>query len=225
MSGLPTQVCAIIVEPILAEGGDVFLSNEFARGLRKLTEELGIYFIVDEVQTGVVTSGTFWMHEQWGLPTPPDYVLFAKKMLSPGFYQREELALQTPYRHFNTYMGDAARFVLTGALVDTVLEENLFEKATKTGAYLKSKLESEIGEQFPSCVSNVRGRGTFLAFDCADGGRRDALRAALLRNGVLQGPCGTRTLRFRPCLVFGREHADVYCERLVAACKEVEEQE
>jgi len=47
------EVCAIIVEPIMSEGGDNQLSNEFAQGLQDITKEHDIYFIVDEVQTGV----------------------------------------------------------------------------------------------------------------------------------------------------------------------------
>lgn len=57
------EVVAVIIEPIMAEGGDVYISPRFAKGLRKITKDRGIYFIVDEVQTGVATTGTFWAHE------------------------------------------------------------------------------------------------------------------------------------------------------------------
>ena len=46
--------------------------------------------IVDEVQTGVVASGSFWAHELWNLETPPDFVTFAKKMLTSGFYHNDD---------------------------------------------------------------------------------------------------------------------------------------
>lgn len=80
-----SEVVAIIIEPIMSEGGDNQLSAEFAQGLQDITKELGIYFIVDEVQTGVCNTGTFWAHEQWNLREAPDFVTFAKKMLSCGF--------------------------------------------------------------------------------------------------------------------------------------------
>ena len=81
-----SDVVAIIVEPIMSEGGDNQLSAEFAQGLQDISKEYGAYFIVDEVQTGVCQTGSFWAHEQWNLRESPDFVTFAKKMLSSGFY-------------------------------------------------------------------------------------------------------------------------------------------
>ena len=97
------------MEPIQSEGGDNYLSNEFAQGVRDLTLELGIFFICDEVQTGVGCTGKFWAHEHWNLSTPPDFVTFAKKMLSCGFYHMHETKSQQGYRHFNTFFGDPVR--------------------------------------------------------------------------------------------------------------------
>jgi 4-aminobutyrate aminotransferase/(S)-3-amino-2-methylpropionate transaminase len=74
------EVAAIIIEPILAEGGDINVSNWFMNEIRKRTKAMGKYMIIDEVQTGVVTSGKFWAHENFNLETPPDFMCFAKKM-------------------------------------------------------------------------------------------------------------------------------------------------
>jgi 4-aminobutyrate aminotransferase / (S)-3-amino-2-methylpropionate transaminase len=63
-------------------------------------------FIVDEVQTGVCATGTFWAHEAWNLSTPPDIVTFAKKMQIAGFYHSIDLRPSQPYRNFNTWMGN-----------------------------------------------------------------------------------------------------------------------
>ena len=88
------EVVAAIIEPIQSEGGDNYISPYFGNGLRKLTKELGIYMIIDEVQTGVAATGTYWAHEQWNLESPPDFVAFAKKMLSCGFYHTEESKME-----------------------------------------------------------------------------------------------------------------------------------
>lgn len=72
-------VAGIIIEPIASEGGDQHASPAFFRGLRALTKRLGVYMIVDEVQTGVGATGTLWAHEKWNLDTPPDAVTFSKK--------------------------------------------------------------------------------------------------------------------------------------------------
>jgi len=58
-------VAGMIVEPIQAEGGDNWASPRFFQGLRKITKELDVALIVDEVQTGVCATGKFWAHEHW----------------------------------------------------------------------------------------------------------------------------------------------------------------
>ena len=135
-----SDVCAIIVEPIMSEGGDNQLSAQYAQGLQDITKELGIYFIVDEVQTGVCQTGSFWAHEQWNLREAPDFVTFAKKMLSCGFYHNENTRMVTPFRHMNTFMGDPVRAVLTAAQNDVIKEDDLASKASEVGTYLESKL-------------------------------------------------------------------------------------
>ena len=57
------EVVATIIEPIQSEGGDNYISSYFANKLRKMTKEMGIFMIVDEVQTGVCATGSFWCHE------------------------------------------------------------------------------------------------------------------------------------------------------------------
>lgn len=71
-------VAAIVLEPILSEGGDIYISKNFAQMLRRLTTEHDIAFIVDEVQTGVGATGKYWAHQHWDIK--PDMMTFAKKM-------------------------------------------------------------------------------------------------------------------------------------------------
>jgi 4-aminobutyrate aminotransferase/(S)-3-amino-2-methylpropionate transaminase len=119
------QVVAFIMEPFQSEGGDNYLSAEFAQGVRDLTLELGIYMMVDEVQTGVCSTGKFWAHEHWNLTTPPDFVTFAKKMLSCGFYHNEATRVEQGYRHFNTFFGDPIRAQLSAAQNIVIKEDKL----------------------------------------------------------------------------------------------------
>jgi len=112
------------------------LSAEFAQSVRDLTTELGIYLIVDEVQTGVGYGGKFWMHELWNLTSPPDFVTFAKRMLSCGFYHTHETQVMQPYRHFNTFFGDPVRAQLTAVQNKVIERDNLIENTAKTGTYL-----------------------------------------------------------------------------------------
>jgi len=89
--------------------------------------------IVDEVQTGVCSTGKMWAHEHWNLTTPPDFVTFAKKMLSCGFYHKHETKVQTGFRHFNTFMGDPVRAQLTAAQNKFIIEDKLAENSERTG--------------------------------------------------------------------------------------------
>lgn len=214
------ETVGVIVEPIMAEGGDVNLTKNYGQGLQALCKELGIYLIVDEVQTGVATTGKFWCHEHWDLPSPPDYVTFAKKMLSCGVYYADENRLHTPYRHFNTFMGDPVRALLTATLTQVVTEDKLNEQAAEVGTYIRAGLE-KVAAKYPKYVSNVRGQGTVIAYDGASIPDRDNLLAQLKKHGIIQSFCGTQSTRLRPSLYFEKKHADLYLDRLEKACSEL----
>jgi 4-aminobutyrate aminotransferase / (S)-3-amino-2-methylpropionate transaminase len=99
-------VVALIVEPIQSEGGDNHASSTFFRGLREITKRHGVLLIVDEVQTGVGATGTFWAHEKWALGKgdEPDIVTFSKKFQAAGwFFHEHKLIPNKPYRQFNTW--------------------------------------------------------------------------------------------------------------------------
>jgi 4-aminobutyrate aminotransferase/(S)-3-amino-2-methylpropionate transaminase len=101
----------VIIEPILSEGGDKHASPSFFRSLRLKAREHGAFFIVDEVQTGVGATGTFWAHEKWGLKEgeEPDFVTFSKKMQAAGIYHKKATRPNAPYRNYNTWMVSAGQ--------------------------------------------------------------------------------------------------------------------
>lgn len=72
-------IVAMIIEPIQSEGGDRHASADYFRKLRQIAKKHDIYFIVDEVQTGVGATGSFWAHDKWELEEPADFVTFSKK--------------------------------------------------------------------------------------------------------------------------------------------------
>jgi len=99
-------VAAVIIEPVLAEGGDKHASNAYFRQLRLIAKKHGAFFIVDEVQTGVGATGKFWAHEHWGLQAgeEPDFVTFSKKMQASGIYHKKDLRPLQSYRIYGTWM-------------------------------------------------------------------------------------------------------------------------
>uniref|UniRef100_A0A673UNP1 4-aminobutyrate aminotransferase, mitochondrial n=1 Tax=Suricata suricatta TaxID=37032 RepID=A0A673UNP1_SURSU len=83
-------VAGVIVEPIQSEGGDNHASDDFFRKLRDVSRKHGCAFLVDEVQTGGGCTGKFWAHEHWGLADPADVMTFSKKMMTGGYFHKEE---------------------------------------------------------------------------------------------------------------------------------------
>ncbi len=200
------NVAAVIVEPIQGEGGDRHASAAFFRELRALTSERGIALIIDEVQTGGGGTGTFWAHEAWDLPEPPDAVTFSKKMQLGGYFCREDMHPAEPLRIFNTYLGDPFRAAELGVILEIIERDRLVESTRITGDYLVSSL-AELASRHPSMLSSARGRGTFAAIDARDAATQVALVNALRARGVEAGGSGERSIRFRPALVFTPRHA------------------
>mmetsp|Transcript_74611 Transcript_74611/g.129451 ORF Transcript_74611/g.129451 Transcript_74611/m.129451 type:complete len:541 (-) Transcript_74611:99-1721(-) len=198
-------VAGVIVEPVLSEGGDLHASANFFKGLQQACKDFGAAFIVDEVQTGVCASGHFWAHEAWELDESPDFVCFSKKALIGGYYYKDEWQPPGGYRIFNTWMGDASKILLFRAVLNTIEKEGLAEQAKGVGRQLTAILKEASGAH-QKYVSNLRGVGTIIAFDCASPAHRDELSNTLRDNGVLVGTNGTQSIRFRPPLNFSLAH-------------------
>lgn len=126
----------MIIEPIQAEGGDRHASPAFFRGLRTMAAEEGVLFICDEVQTGVAASGHMWAHEAWGLDDPPDIVTFSKKAQTGGYFYKEALQMDLPYRIFNTWMGDPCKLLQFRTIYEIIMADGLKENASAAGAVL-----------------------------------------------------------------------------------------
>ncbi|KAK9466003.1 aminotransferase class-III-domain-containing protein [Lipomyces arxii] len=197
------RVSAVVVEPIQSEGGDNHATPYFFQQLRKITKERGILLIVDEVQTGVGATGTFWAHEQWDLPTPPDIVTFSKKFQAAGFYYgNEELTPNAAFRQFNTWCGDPTKAVIAREIVKVIKAHDLVSRTQQVGNYTFSRLES-LQSKFPKMMQNLRGknRGTFIAWDVADVNSRNQFLKDMKGVGVNMGGCGTHSVRLRPGLL------------------------
>lgn len=204
-------VAAVLIEPIQSEGGDNHASNSFFQGLRDLTLKYGSLLIMDEVQTGVGATGTFWAHEHFNMTPPPDLVTFSKKFQSAGYYFHDpEIIPNQPYRQFNTWCGDPARMILAGAISKEVIDKNLPKQAARVGDYLYGKLEA-LAAKYPEYLANLRGkdRATFIAWSFKDGTLRDKFLADMKTVGINMGGCAEDSVRLRPTLVFEERHADI----------------
>jgi 4-aminobutyrate aminotransferase/(S)-3-amino-2-methylpropionate transaminase len=140
------------------------------------------------------------------LSDAPDIITFSKKMLTGGFYYKPYLTAPFTYQVFNTWMGDALRSLQLNTVIDVAQKHNLGQRAIDSGDVLYNGLQ-ELSAKYPSLISNVRGRGTFLAFDCPNLDTRAALTSKTLGHGVNVGVSGEVSCRLRPALTFGPRHA------------------
>uniref|UniRef100_A0A915PS53 4-aminobutyrate--2-oxoglutarate transaminase n=1 Tax=Setaria digitata TaxID=48799 RepID=A0A915PS53_9BILA len=189
---------SLIVEPIQSEGGDNHGSPAFFQGLRDITAKHGVVFIVDEVQTGGGGTGSFWAHESWNLSSPPDIVVFAKKMMVAGYFYAKHLQMREISVSDANYSAVHASNIMKNAQDREIFDKDLL----LSGRYFRESVKS-------SLMSNVRGLGTFCAFDMPDPAIRDKFLETAGNNGLLIGSCGVSTVRFRPALIFSDKHLEI----------------
>uniref|UniRef100_A0A8C6Y6V3 4-aminobutyrate aminotransferase, mitochondrial n=1 Tax=Naja naja TaxID=35670 RepID=A0A8C6Y6V3_NAJNA len=202
-------VAGIIVEPIQSEGGDNHASDDFFRKLRNIARKHGCAFLIDEVQTGGGCTGKFWAHEHWGLEDPADVLTFSKKMMTGGFFHKEEFRADAPYRIFNTWLGDPSKNLLLAEVINVIKREDLLSNVTHAGKVLLMGL-LELQSRYPHLISRARGRGTFCSFDTPNDTIRNQFIEIARNKGVVLGGSGDRSIRFRPTLVFRDHHAHLF---------------
>lgn len=211
---LPKEVAAIIVEPILGEGGYIVPPDGFLQDLRKLCDEHGILLIMDEVQSGFGRSGKFFAMEYEGVV--PDILVMAKGLasgmpLSAIAAPRELMEKWPTGSHGGTYGGNAVACAAAVATIQVLKEEGLLENAVQRGQELQNGLV-EIAGRYPA-IGEVRGRGLMVAAEFSGDGRapwvnfgKEVVKAALKRRLMLM-TCGPfdHIVRFVPPLVVKSE--------------------
>jgi L-lysine 6-transaminase len=199
----PHDIACFIAEPIQAEGGDNHMRPEFLQAMQALCREYDALFVLDEVQTGVGTTGTAWAYQQLGLE--PDVVAFGKKVQLGGIMaggRVDEVAdnvFHVSSRINSTWGGGLTDMVRSRRILEIIEADGLFDHSAKAGAFLLTELQA-LADRHAAIVSNARGRGLMCAIDLPDGALRDDVLTRMREMQVLVLPCGERTVRFRPAL-------------------------
>jgi L-lysine 6-transaminase len=218
------DIAAFIMEPIQGEGGDNHFRPEFFRAGRQLCDENDMLLIFDEVQAGVGITGKMWSFQHFGIE--PDLFCFGKKTQVCGFASNNrimELAdnvFTVSSRINSTWGGNLTDMVRAQRYFEIIDEENLVENAARVGAYFVGELD-RFHEEFPSLVSNVRGRGLMAAFDLPSGDIRDAALKSFMAHDVMALSSGSRSARFRPPLNLSMEEAAEGIRRMEKALKDL----
>ena len=203
----PEDCAAILVEPILGEGGYVVPPPGFFPALRALCDRHGILLIADEVQSGVGRTGKWWAIEHWKVE--PDIVCFAKGIASGvplgGILARASVMDWPEGAHGNTYGGNPLACAAALATLDLV-EEQFLVNAQSMGEYAMDALE-EMQSRHPT-IGEVRGKGLMIGVEFVDGNgtkqpahdlRERVIEEAFSRGLLILG-CGESTVRLAPAL-------------------------
>jgi 4-aminobutyrate aminotransferase/(S)-3-amino-2-methylpropionate transaminase len=160
------QVAAVVIEPVLGEGGFVVAPQAFMAGIRRLCDEHGIVLVVDEVQTGFGRTGRMFAIEHFGVE--PDLVTVAKSLagglpLSAVLGRTEIMDAPGDSAIGGTYVGNPVAQAAALAVLDVIEEEGLVERAAVIGDVIRDRMLAW-QERFPQ-IGDVRGLGAMLAIE------------------------------------------------------------
>ncbi len=214
----PLETAALVIEPVLGEGGYIPAPAEFLLGVQAICREHDIFFVLDEVQSGFGRTGRFFALEHSGLE--PDILVMAKGMGS-GFPisaigASEELMARWPTAsHGGTYSGNPIGCAAAIATIDVIEDEKLAENAAERGEQLQAGLR-RLQARHPGLV-HVRGIGLMIACELSDSdGRPDAgrvreiLKYCLDSEHLILMSCGhnANIVRWMPPLVVTADEID-----------------
>jgi 4-aminobutyrate aminotransferase len=203
----PSDVAAIVVEPVQGEGGYFPAPAAFLRGLREICDEHGILLVVDEIQSGMGRTGRWWAIEHAGVE--PDIVTSAKGIASGmpigAFIARESVWSWPPGAHGSTFAGNPV-CAAAGVATFDLLADGLVENAARMGERLRTGV-GRLGETCPA-VRDVRGLGLMVGVEFTTYEEANAVEHAAFASGLLVLGCGESTLRLCPPLIADGETID-----------------
>ncbi|MHA0856202.1 acetylornithine transaminase [Paenibacillus sp. CMAA1364] len=206
-AAITENTAAIMLEMVLAEGGVIVAQPEFVKAVAALCKEEGLLFIIDEIQTGMGRTGKWFAHEHYGVE--PDIFTVAKGIAS-GFpagamlgkeYLREAF---TPGSHATTFGGTPLATAAIIATVETMIEDNIPERAAKMSTYLFGKLNEKLSNH--PFVKEIRGLGLLVGIECVEP------VASLVQEGQQRGllfvNAGPNVIRLLPNLCVTEQEID-----------------
>ena len=215
MQTAPRETAAILIEPVLGEGGYVAPTPGFLEGVQTICREHGILLIVDEAQTGVGRTGRWWAIEHWGVE--PDILCTAKGIASGvplgGIIARKSVSTWPTSAHGNTYGGNPLAAVAALATLD-VLENGGIQNAAEQGDYMLARL-AQMAARHPS-IGDVRGKGLMIGVEfvqdkenrAQDTRIRNRIVELAFEHGLLLMGCGANSMRLIPPLVIERSQVE-----------------
>ena len=212
------NTAAVLVEPILGEGGIIPVTPEYFQAIRRLCDKHDALMIADEIQTGMGRTGALLASPALG--ATPDIVVLAKS-LGNGFPVGAFLARGAaakafaPGDHGSTFGGNRTACAAAYYVVCKLADTDILSHVTKIGAYFMDQLRA-LQASCPA-ITDVRGRGLMLGVDLDASVSALDVKKSLLEAGFVTATAGQNVLRLVPPYVIQNEHIDA----LITALKEI----
>ncbi|MBN1517366.1 aspartate aminotransferase family protein [Candidatus Sumerlaeota bacterium] len=216
------SICAVVVEPVIGEGGVIPATREFLQALRELCDARGMALIFDEVQCGLGRIGWPFAYEHFGVE--PDIVTLAKGLagglpMGAILARGDWSATFQPGQHGATFGGNPLSASAALAYLGELFDKRLWERAAELGEYLTGKLRETLKPM--QCVKEVRGLGLMLGI-VLDREAAPVVRKAL-EHGLLVNDTAERVIRLLPPFIITREECDRAVEILHECLNDVKD--
>ena len=194
------KTAALLIEPIQGESGLRPVPKEFMQLLRRICDENGLLFIVDEVQTGMGRTGKLFAYQWSGIE--PDIMALAKG-LGGGFpigaclATKEAAKGMTPGTHGSTFGGNLLAMAAANAVLDVMLADGFLDHVNAMANLFKQGLASII-DRFPDVVESIRGVGLLTGLKCVV--KNTEVIAAMRDEKLLGVGAGNNVIRLLPPL-------------------------
>ena len=212
------ETAAILIEPIMGEGGVRVVAPTFLRALRELCDQNGLLLVFDEVQTGMGRTGELFAYQRAGVA--PDVMALAKA-LGGGFpvgaclATREAAKGMTTGTHGSTFGGNPLAMSVANAVLDVMLEPGFLDRVRQTGLLFKQRL-AQIKDSYPSLIAEVRGEGLLVGLRATVPVAE--LVTALRDEKMITVPSGDNVVRLLPPLIVSEQEIGEAIARLDRAC-------
>jgi acetylornithine/N-succinyldiaminopimelate aminotransferase len=212
------ETCAVLVEPVQAEGGVYPATPEFLAGLRKLCDQRGMLLVFDEIQVGLGRTGSLWAHQQYGVE--PDIMTLAKALggglpIGVALLRQKVADAIKPGDHAATFGANPVSCAVALTVFDKLIAPGFMAGVKERSDHFHTRL-SKLVERWPQQLKEVRGRGLIVGV-VSEKPAADYIAAFRKRN-VLVASAGPNVVRFLPPLVTDKgqldEVVDIFAEIL-----------
>jgi acetylornithine/N-succinyldiaminopimelate aminotransferase len=209
---------AILIEPIMGEGGVRVVPPAFLRALRKLCDEHDLLLIYDEIQTGMGRTGQMFAYQHSGVA--PDIMTLAKA-LAGGFPIGACLATSeaakgmTVGTHGSTFGGNPLAMAVANAVLDVMTAEGFLDRVRHNGLLFKQRL-AELRDRHANVIAEVRGEGLLIGLRMVP--PSSAMVDELRNEKMITVAAGDNVVRLLPPLIIGEAEIDEAMARIDRAC-------